>query len=934
MSNFKNVMFYLVLFFYITGSVYSQAETELSPAEHRFIPEMSLTVPNEIHYKINVRLDHEQHFLDGEETVILKNNSPDILTEVYFYLYPNRLNDELSVFAREDSIYVYDEYFPRVPGRGYTRIPKLQVDGKDISCTIDDTLMRFELPEPLIPGDEIEISMAFRTRIPCNTSRFGYMGTNYYMALWYPKLAPYDKNGWAKDVMHSFGPTEFYGDFAVYDVSIDLPANFIQGATGKLESEENLDSRTVYRYHAENVHDFAWVADPKYIVAETDWNGIKIRSLVLQTAAWMKNDVRSAEFAKDIIRFYSETIGMYPYENFTLAAIKPPGWAMEYPQLIMNSELIFNVLGINMLESIIAHETGHQWFYGIIGNHETKEPWLDEGFTTFLEVEYFRNKYGDGVCFFTPPIAFLNHLNLMLPYKENSYQAYFYDAKAGRELPLSSIPYEREGLAASLPYEKGSMLLEALRSLTGEEVFCEILSTYYREFQFTNVTTRDFINVAEAVSGKDLTQFFHDWYETANTSDLEIQSIRSRKEDGQYVTRVAVRQNGEMRMPAPVEVTLKNGEVLRQVWEGNDDMGTLTFTGDSPAHFASIDPDKEIADLDRINNYSRPKLVYKPFSGIPDEDAYTISGIAYPLYDFSGEEGIDINFNFNLEKYIDWIIGLNGAYNITDEELLFSTFLRKKLWKIPGGSIYSIFGFVPGYQYTSASFNFNFWQFERPRWSNIHSVGLGGGVDWNSLLDSGLIINKRLQLDYFNSLLCNNGFENELIISYSVLPPFMNNGYLSNQITASNTSKFRLWWKTYLTLRLTAGGFWDNSHGNACFTLANNSDFIHFNEFAEYFTAASLNLTLPVPYIGRFDLFGIPLSLNCSIFINGGTTWTINELNTGFDWNSLKNKLYAMEIGMKFSFDSFPSIYPADFVFPLWVNRVPENETRQWFVVQ
>lgn len=281
-------------------------------------------------YKIDVSLSTKEHTLTGKESLTYRNNSPDTLKEVWFHLYPNAYRDNRSVFAqetyREGS---YRFFFAPRKDRGFIDIQALQMEAVPIPSAqrkIEDTEMKVILPRPIPPGDSTTFDIRFFVKIPALFSRLGHVGRHYEISQWYPKVVVYDEKGWHPDGYHALG--EFYGEYGTFDVTIKADTDLTFGGTGQEVREEKCGmdcmgcgepegtSRSA-QFHAENVHDFAWVADGKYRVLEDSVDGVLIRVLYLpkHEKAWKK----VPRYAKDALSLFGKWYGKYPYRILTVA---------------------------------------------------------------------------------------------------------------------------------------------------------------------------------------------------------------------------------------------------------------------------------------------------------------------------------------------------------------------------------------------------------------------------------------------------------------------------------------------------------------------------------------------------------------------------------------------------------------------------------------
>ena len=372
----------------------------------------------DVHYTIDANIDEVNDIISGDETLEYTNNSPDTLRFVFFHLYqnafqPNSYLDDLSKHNNVKS--KWGKY--EAKGLG-TAVESILSDNQILKTELDNTILKVYLLKPLAPNNSVFFKIKFKTYWDNGSQRrrmkkfdeVGHkdeIGHRHYDGVhWYPRISVYDARfGW--DVQQHMGK-EFYGDYGTYDVSLNFSSNYILEATGWLQNENEIFTndlrkqldiknfigkkqeknangkptelipyknfeRKTWRYHAVNVHDFAFTADPSYRIGESEWNGIKIVSLVQEAhASGWKN---AADYTARVIEYYSTHVGMYAYPKMVVADAQD---GMEYPMLTLDG-------GSDPgYRDLLAHEVGHNWFFGMVGNNETYRAMLDEGFTQFL----------------------------------------------------------------------------------------------------------------------------------------------------------------------------------------------------------------------------------------------------------------------------------------------------------------------------------------------------------------------------------------------------------------------------------------------------------------------------------------------------------------------------------------------------------------------
>jgi len=834
-------------------------------------------------YEIEVRLDTEQHVLLGRESILLANTSGEVLDELYLHLYPNRFMDELSIYAREKGIDAYDRLFPAGPDTGYIFIEELTLNGEASSYTIDDTIMRVDLENPLLPGDSIQLQLKFQVKIPHAIARFGYDSGNYYFSWWYPRLAAYDEEGWHPYQACGTFPDEPYDNFASYRVGITVPHGMVVGATGNLEaSVENPDGTERLIYTAENVHDFAWVADRRYKVQTASWNGITIRSLYFpeDTAAGK----RAVQYAKDALAYFSARYGEYPYKDFTVAETRMSGGAMEYPQLIMVTYQFYRLPAfLTGLEEVIAHETSHQWFYGMLMNDQTNEAWLDEGFATFSEISYMEYKYGRDGNMFDPselekipvvgPLLLEAGAAKSLPSvrEQTLVGPYIPTARLGTEAPLLTPRDEIKPDRRPLFYQRGALTLFALQYLVGEDTFDQILRTYVARYRFKHVTTEDFIEVAEEVSGQELGWFFDEWLRSTERLDYVLEGVGTHQTGDEFITRVAIRDDGGLRMPVDVQVTLKGGEdeekVTKRFWP-LDRRGTLEFVTEQPVESVVIDPEGLLPDINPENNRLSPPLNTSPLvkPGTQKEDGLVV-GISFSTPDtrIAG----DLGYATGIQRPVyslsftssPWIEagrltgrgrGFSFRFNLASDGHVFSAALN-------------------------AGHHFSVWMSDSVKWFNALETRPFYKNLYNARGDRGIV--SGIELDEKFILESKQGWKASLNLNYQGSFAGLGSDFPFEKCSLEMRLRQRIFWRTHLNGRLFLGVLQgETPSGEGRFDIRKDAGFRTFSRKDELAAALNLSLHLPIQRLNKVDLGPVPISFGLSIF--GDLGWFGAGLDT------------------------------------------------------
>ena len=667
-----------------------------------------------VRYDIDVSLNAREHTLDGIERLTYINNSPDTLHFIWMHVYPNAYRDRHSVYAREAEIMgSYRFSFASPKERGYIDIKSITADGKPLQYEIEDTKMKVLLPQALAPSESLTFKIEFFVKIPKIFSRLGHVGKHYEITQWYPKPVVYDEKGWHPDGYHTIG--EFYGEFGTFDVKITVPKNMVVGATGVLVSPSNeiawLDSIAIegakldslkrgkrikwpnmkrkqegtktLQFYAERVHDFAWVGDAKFRLIRDKYGETTINVLFLRKhKKYWKHVI---DYAKDALKYYSNWYGEYPYSTLWVVDGKlEAGGGMEYPNLVIISSR--GDPFTRLLEMVVMHEIGHQWFYGMLGSNEMDEAWLDEGINSFSEVRYMETKYGKRGNLFK--------YSRWLPlFNDRWFQTmmYYITATNKAERPILTPAYDfiDEPIAyQTAAYSKPAWVVDMLRYLVGDETFDKIMQEYCRRYRFRHPHTKDFIGVAEEVSGKDLTWFFDQWLRTTKVCDYRIKRVgverRETKGEG-FRVKVVVERKGEIVMPIDVLVETKKGEKLVKQCNGKERLSTLTFDTKSKIKHVIIDSENRLLEINKWNNRFPRKVSFRPLFDFPSFDSYQV--LYGPSLSWNNTDGTRLGIWLHGHEFPDaellkgrnnW--SLSTSYGLKSKKLWYNAEYRTPLY--------------------------------------------------------------------------------------------------------------------------------------------------------------------------------------------------------------------------------------------------------------
>jgi aminopeptidase N len=589
-------------------------------------PEPGARSPRNANYDIDVRLDHAARTLSGRETIRWRNTSAAPTSELQFHLYWNAWRDAESSWLRERRM-SRSYTAPRPDGWGSMDVSSVRLHepagamrdltsqitfiAPDDGNTSDRTVMAVALGQAVQPSESVQIDVAWTAKIPRPFSRTGYIGDYYFIAQWFPKLGVLEDRGWNTHQFHS--PTEFYADFGVYDVRITVPAAFVVGATGRQTARmDNGDGSTTHRYRGEDVHDFAWTASPDYIDQSRTFTHptlppVEMRLLLLPEHRRQANRYFSSTEAT--LRRYGEWFGAYPYGHATVVdpAYQSQADGMEYPTFFTGRARWLASGTRQTPEMTVGHETGHQWWYGMVASNEFEHAWMDEGLNTYATAKVMDEAFPDNrweLRYFggLVPWAFPE-----VPYSRlDNDRITGYRDNAEADVPATPTFRYWPGTAGLMSYNKTALWLHTLERHVGWPVMQKILSTFFDRWKFRHPRPQDFFQTVNEVSGQDLTWFFDQVYRSSNTFDYGVQDLLSdRRDDGSYRTVVIARRYGEATFPVDIVTTFADGHQITEAWNGLDRRAIYSYERASRAVRTEIDPRRVLLLDTTYTNNSR-----------------------------------------------------------------------------------------------------------------------------------------------------------------------------------------------------------------------------------------------------------------------------------------------------------------------------------------
>ena len=473
----------------------------------------------------------------------------------------------------------------------------------------DRTVMAVTLPEAIGPGGSVQIEIEWTGRIPFAASRTGWIGDYYFFGQWFPKIGVLEDTGWNTHQFHR--ATEFYADFGVYDVQMTVPAGYKVGASGReMRRVDNADGTTTHTYHADDVADFGWTTSPSFIEERRAFNHSALPSVEMRLLLRPEHrgqETRHFAAAAVALEHFGQWFGPYPYGNITIVdpAYQSSSDGMEYPMLFTGRANWLAPAAVTVPESTIIHETGHQWFYGVVATNEFEHGWMDEGITTWATarvIEEARLPNTLAVRTFGTFLPFTPGVPLSREVSGNRMPTYRPDAEADAQTTPTFRYWPRS--ANALTYDKAALWMHTLERHLGWPTMQRVMAAYYDRWKFRHPRPQDFFQVVNEVSGQDLTWFFDEVYRGSNTFDYAVQELKSEAAgQGRFRNAVAVQRLGEATFPVEVVTTFADGSQATERWDGKERRTLYAYDRPSRAVRVEVDPRRVLLlDVNRTNN--------------------------------------------------------------------------------------------------------------------------------------------------------------------------------------------------------------------------------------------------------------------------------------------------------------------------------------------
>ncbi len=450
-------------------------------------------------YYINATVQEE--YLKGDLTLKYINKSGYIIDALYFNLYPNAFKNEDNILnvAVSDRI---NEAYPNGFDQGYINITSVMIDNKNAEFSLEENEQVLKVKTDKIKiNEKEEIKITFEEKLPDSPMRYGYGENTFNFGNWYPVLCPFE-NGEPVVTKYTSNGDPFYSECSDYYVTIKISPEFRVATSGKILSKNTQNPlETKWYIEGKNIRDFAFVVSKEFNLKSAKAGNTLVYSYYLDNDDAGK---MALEYALSAIKCFNKLFGEYPYETFSVVACDFYIGGMEYPNVVYIDKNLYSNVYYEALEEVVVHETAHQWWYGVIGNNELKEAWLDEGLTQFSVALYIDEIYGK------------ERYKMFLQENEAYCKTVFEIVKdvkgtVNKQIDRPSNEFEHWLLYDALTYNVCALMFDNLRNNIGDEKFFRGLKGYYEANKFKICDKKSFISDFSCYSETDINAHVYPW---------------------------------------------------------------------------------------------------------------------------------------------------------------------------------------------------------------------------------------------------------------------------------------------------------------------------------------------------------------------------------------------------------------------------------------
>lgn len=444
-------------------------------------------------YTINAVFDEETKILHAVQSVEYSNNTEIVIENLPFHLYPNAFRQGAKY--KPVSLAAESRAYPNGIDYGYIDIQKVVVNNQEIETKIvgEDANILQVFVGQLYPDDNVKIQIEYDVKLANCKHRLGYGDNTYNFGNFYPIACVYE-NGEFMQKPYSYNGDPFYSEMANYNVSLKVDNDFVVASSGEQKEIVKSDNTTTYNISAKCVRDFAFVLSKDFQVASKKVNDTVVSYYYFED----ENYAKSLDSSCLSLSCFERLFGDYPYSTLSVCESDFLHGGMEYPNLVYISN---DVTDYAEYTNVIIHEIAHQWWYGIVGNNEYDEPWLDEALAEMSCLMFYDENPSYNISTSGKKNLLVSNYGMFVDVFKAVY------GSVNECMTRSLDEYISETEYTYITYVKGNIMLADLQEFVGKKRFEKALKKYYSTYKYKIAKGDDFISCFANVCGKEAGSF-------------------------------------------------------------------------------------------------------------------------------------------------------------------------------------------------------------------------------------------------------------------------------------------------------------------------------------------------------------------------------------------------------------------------------------------
>lgn len=433
-------------------------------------------------YEMTVTLaaDDEAARFSGTLAVQVSNTSQDAWESVVFRLYPN-----LESYG------------------GQMTVDRVAVEGAPVTPELDSTgtVLEVPLPEAAAPGETFHLTLAFETTLTAGVealyNQFSYLNGVLAAPDFYPILSVYeaDEGGWWRETVHSSGDA-LYSETSHYTVHLTAPEDFILATSGvTLARTPGEDGTVAYEIIAPLMREFALMGSADYHMESTTVDGVTVNAYSYE--ADRPHRLAGLNLAVDSLTVFNEAFGQYPFAELDVVETPTAAGGIEYPGLVVIAERLWSQANQRFMW-VVIHEVAHQWWFSLVGNDQTRDPWMDEALAQYGVVQFFGKMVGP------------NGRQGVVNYFDQTFSP-LRGTVMDQPIGLPVAQYGNADVYVAIVYNKAPLFFVMLEQLVGQDALLEALRDYFAAYRYEVAEPADLLDSFERSFDRELDDIFRSW---------------------------------------------------------------------------------------------------------------------------------------------------------------------------------------------------------------------------------------------------------------------------------------------------------------------------------------------------------------------------------------------------------------------------------------